>query len=441
MATKQAAYACSSCKQEYLKWQGVCYGCDKYNTIALATKKTSTKTTKKEYRIKKIADVVSGLEDTRLATGITELDRVLGGGFIASSVFLLCGEPGVGKSTFLLTVISSLCERVKVVYISTEENDIQVKNRLCRIKNKKEDWLFVKENSFEEIQSIIEETKPELLIIDSLQNITFDSQEELSSSIARLRYYMHTLVETAKKNNCILIITGHITKEGTLAGPKVLEHLVDTVLYLEKQESSAIRLLRATKNRFGSTDETGFFVMKAEGIISYENPQDLFLENLTPAVGSTISWVMTGSRPFLIEIQTLLNRTKSQTPQRVIYGIESKQFLLLCAVIEKYLHLPLYQFDIFCKVATSYKGNMTHLDLALVGGILSSYYKKAPQEKMLFHGEVSLSGRVITKYAPPASLLLHKYGITKVVSPYENKKETKKTIKITTIEELTQLFN
>ena len=416
MNKKHSVFICNSCKHNYIKWQGCCYECNSYNTIIeQAELKTSIKKESKIAILNLIDNINVTEHSSRIVTGIGELDRVLGGGILQDSVILLSGNPGIGKSTFLLQLVCAVSDRKKILYISTEESEQQIKLRLLRLENKKTNWSIMQETNFEIIINTIESYTPELVIIDSLQNMIIDHNESFSGHIQKLKEMMQIIVEHAKKNHYIVIITGHVTKDGAIAGPKLLEHLVDTVLYFQAEEDSPLRILRSTKNRFGSIDEVGFFTMTKAGMEECENPQEIFIENNKPAVGSALTWIEEGSRPFLIEIQTLINKTRNNTPQRVIHGLDSKQFLLLCAVLEKYLKIPLYEYDIFSKVAGNYKIKSPHADLGIIMSILSSYANHHYLKKIVYHGEISLSGRITTKYGISDKLPLEKYGIEELI--------------------------
>jgi DNA repair protein RadA/Sms len=363
-----------------------------------------------------MSDIKINESFSRIITKINEFDRVLGGGILTNSVILLSGNPGIGKSTLLLQIACSICDQIKILYISTEETEIQIKLRLMRLKNSKTNWSIVQETNFQIIINTIEAHKFEFVIIDSLQNMIIEEYDSFSGHLQKLKEMMHLLVNHAKEKEYTLIITGHVTKDGAIAGPKILEHLVDTVLYFQGEEDSSLRILRSTKNRFGSTEEVGFFTMTKHGIEECVNPQEFFLENSKPAVGSALTWINEGSRPFLIEIQTLINKTRNNNPQRIINGLDNKQFLLLCAVLEKYLKIPLYEYDIFSKVAQNYKIKSPHADLAILMSILSSYANHAYSKKTIYHGEVSLSGQITSKYNIPEKLPLEKYKIEEIIT-------------------------
>lgn len=441
MNKKNHSFICNLCSHIYIKWQGCCYECNAYNSIV---ENTITTIIKKESKIAFLQsmDMINVTErGSRIVTGILEFDRVLGGGILQDSVILLSGNPGIGKSTFLLQLVCAISDKQKILYISTEESESQIKLRLLRLENQKTNWSIIQETNFEIIINTIESYQPGLVIIDSLQNMIIDQSEGFSGHIQKLKEMMQIIVDHAKKNHYIIIITGHVTKDGAIAGPKLLEHLVDTVLYFQAEEDSPLRILRSTKNRFGSIEEVGFFIMTKTGMQECQNPQEIFIENNKPAVGSALTWIEEGSRPFLIEIQTLLNKTRNNTPQRVIHGLDNKQFLLLCAVLEKYLKIPLYEYDIFSKVAGNYKIKSSHADLAIIMSILSSYANHHYVKKIVYHGEISLSGRISTKYGISDKLPLKKYGIEELITAKGYLKECAiSKLELETIFEIPTLF-
>lgn len=408
-------FICQNCNTHYLKWQGLCNSCNTFDQITLFQEETIKKNTC-SHAIQSINAINIDIYQ-RIKSGIGELDTVLGGGFLNDSVIFLAGSPGVGKSTFLLEIINHVCKKNKILYISTEESLSQIKLRFNRLQNKSNiEWDLCQETQFENIIANIEYNQAKIVIIDSLQNIVLNNQF-IGCHIQQLKHILHTLVEHAKKEHYILIITGHVTKDGIIAGPKVLEHLVDVVLYLEIIEDSPMRILRSTKNRFGSINEVGFFQISENGFLELNNPQEIFIENITPAVGSALTWIEEGSRPFLIEFQTLLNKTKNNNPCRIAHGIDNKQYILLCAVIEKYLKIPLYEYDIFTKITHNYTVKSAHTDLAIIVSLLSSYYNYTFSKKLFYHGEVCLSGKINSKYDISKKLPLDKYGFNGVIQP------------------------
>jgi DNA repair protein RadA/Sms len=441
MLKKQASFICNICGHIYIKWQGCCYECNSYNSIIEDTKKKTIEKVKKIASFQSMDTINIVKHSIRITTGILEFDRVVGGGILENSVILLSGNPGIGKSTFLLQLVCALSDKKRIFYISTEESEEQIKLRLLRLENQKTNWDILQETDFEIIINTIEAHQPELVIIDSLQNMVIEQADGFSGHIQKLKEMMQILVDHAKNNCYIIIITGHVTKDGAIAGPKLLEHLVDTVLYFQAEEDSPLRILRSTKNRFGSIDEVGFFIMTKTGMQECQNPQEIFIENNKPAIGSALTWIEEGSRPFLIEIQTLLNKTRNNTPQRIIHGLDNKQFLLLCAVLEKYLKIPLYEYDIFSKVAGNYKIKSPHADLAIIMSILSSYANHHYIKKIVYHGEISLSGQITTKYSISDKLPLEKYGIEELITAKGYLKEcTISKLELDTIFQIPTLF-
>jgi DNA repair protein RadA/Sms len=361
-----------------------------------------------------------------------------------NSVILLAGMPGIGKSTLLLNIAKNISKTKKILYITTEESINQIKIRVDRLEiGCNNNFYIIQETSFENICAAIENINPEMVLLDSLQNMIFESSF-LTNHIGKIKEATHSIVEHCKKNNYILIITGHVTKDGSVAGPKMLEHLVDVVLYFEGEENSEIRILRSTKNRFGATDEAGFFLMTSKGIKECEDPQNTLIEQIKPKIGAAITWYNEGSRSFLIEIQTLINNCRNGNPQRVINGIDHKQLILVCAVLEKYLKIPLYEYDIFCKVSGNIKVKNTQTDLALAYALISSYMHKINNKIIFFNGELGLSGDITSKLDIPKNILFDKYGINMIISPEVDEQKIKSNIeikKISSIYQIPKIFN
>jgi DNA repair protein RadA/Sms len=409
MSKDKNSFSCQACQKIYQKWQGSCFACGEIGSIDEAASPFSRRYDKKK-PVFLIQDVLIEKKHEKVLTGIAEFDRVLGGGLTPASVILLVGNPGIGKSTFLLHIVSSLSHHKKILYIATEEDEVQIKLRLLRLHNKTGDWFIVQETDFELILDTIATEDPEIVIIDSLQNINVGN-DLLANQIQKIKTVTQRLVEDAKTKKYTLLLTGHVTKDGEIAGPKTVEHLVDTVLYFDADSQSNVRMLRSTKNRFGPIDEVGFFMMTETGIVECENPQEMFIESSETAIGAALTWIKEGSREFLIEIQTLLVPSKGHNPQRVVQGVEHKQFLLICAIIEKYLHIPLYEFDIFLKIRGNVKTKDTHIDMSIVASLLSSYFHKTIKRKIVFSGEMNLSGQITTKKNLPQRIPFKKYGI------------------------------
>lgn len=445
---QNSIFICSKCTKIYFKWTGYCSTCNSFDSLIEKNEIKENNTKNKNFTPPQLlSEINANNENSKIITSYFEFNRVLGGGIVENSVILLSGTPGIGKSTFLLNISNNISNKKKVLYISTEESILQIKLRANRLNIEKKDtnyenFLISQETSFEAICNLIENIKPDIVIIDSLQNIIFE-ECFLTNFIGKLKEVAHALVEHSRKYLYTLIITGHVTKDGTIAGPKALEHLVDVVLYFEGEENSDIRILQSSKNRFGSTDEIGFFIMTNEGIKEHPNPQNLLLENIKPTIGSALTWHSEGSRVFLIEIQSLLNKSKNPNVQRVINGIDHKQLILICAILEKYLKIPLYEFDIFCKIFGNIKVKNTNIDFALAYSLLSSYFNKITKDLSIFYGEISLSGNISSRKNIPKQLSLNAFGIKTIFSAEKKDKifEDINYINIESIYSINKIFN
>lgn len=442
---ESTVFICKNCEKQYLKWSGYCSSCNEFDSI-IEKIKTNQKEIKKSNLLinnppVNISSIKIENEKIRLKTNILEFDRVLGGGIVDNSVILISGMPGIGKSTLLMKVCEAISKKFTVLYITSEESISQIKLRANRLGIKdNENFYLVQETDFESICSCIEIIKPNLVILDSLQNMTFETSF-LTNHIGKIKEAMHGLINHSRNNGYSLITTGHVTKDGTIAGPKSLEHLVDVVLYFEGEENSNNRILQTTKNRFGATDEIGFFIMTDKGIEENTNPQKCLIEHSKPTIGASLTWFTEGTRPFIIEIQALLNQTKNTNPQRVINGIDHKQLILVCAVLEKYLRMPLYEFDIFCKVSGNLKVKNSNTDLALAAAIMSSYLNKPLKNMILFSGEIGLSGNINSKLSIPKNLSSEQYGIEIIVSAESNIENNKNNIKEYTLKSIYHLYD
>lgn len=442
---ESTVFICKNCEKQYLKWSGYCSSCNEFDSI-IEKIKTNQKEIKKSNLLinnppVNISSIKIENEKIRLKTNILEFDRVLGGGIVDNSVILISGMPGIGKSTLLMKVCEAISKKSTVLYITSEESISQIKLRANRLNIKdNENFYLVQETDFESICSCIEIIKPNLVILDSLQNMTFETSF-LTNHIGKIKEAMHGLINHSRNNGYSLITTGHVTKDGTIAGPKSLEHLVDVVLYFEGEENSNNRILQTTKNRFGATDEIGFFIMTDKGIEENTNPQKCLIEHSKPTIGASLTWFTEGTRPFIIEIQALLNQTKNTNPQRVINGIDHKQLILVCAVLEKYLRMPLYEFDIFCKVSGNLKVKNSNTDLALAAAIMSSYLNKPLKNMILFSGEIGLSGNINSKLSIPKNLSFEQYGIEIIVSAESNIENNKNNIKEYTLKSIYHLYD
>lgn len=433
-------FICKICEKKYLKWTGFCFSCNNSSSIEEINETIKIKKNFKNPIF--LEDIKKNTNSERVKTNIHEFDRVLGNGIIPNSVILLTGIPGIGKSTILLQIAEILSKNLKILYVATEESIEQIKTRAERLNLLEKNKIsFIHETDLESIISTIDSFKPNFVILDSLQNCYFQN-EILSNNINGLRNSAQFLVNHCKENlNYSLIVTGHVTKDGNIAGPKSLEHVVDVVLYFEGNSESSLRVLRSTKNRFGSTEEIGFFLMTEKGIISCKNPQNFLIEQKEPTIGSSFTWLKEGSRSFIIEIQALINPSKMNNPQRIITGIEQKQLILTCAILEKYLKIPLYQNDIFCKVVGNIPLKGLYSDVSLAIALISSYLNKPLKENIIFGGEIGLSGNIFLRENIFIENLFNQFKVEKIALPKTEDFEKKNYIELKNVYQLLKFFN
>lgn len=396
---KKSIFFCQNCGHEESKWLGQCPVCRQWNTF-VEEKVTAVKTggqTKslKEAEVVALSSVQTDREE-RVCTGIGELDRVLGGGIVPGSLVLVGGDPGIGKSTLLLQVCQRLTERKqKLLYISGEESLKQIKLRADRMGTFTDDLLLLCETNIETIRSVIEKERPSLVVIDSIQTMYSEEVSSAPGSVSQVREATNIFMQIAKGMGISIFIVGHVTKEGTVAGPRVLEHMVDTVLYFEGDRHASYRILRGVKNRFGSTNEIGVFEMRQDGLREVENPSEFMLNGRPEnASGSVVACSMEGTRPILLEIQALVCRSNFGMPRRTAAGTDYNRVNLLMAVLEKRLGLPLSNYDAYVNIAGGIRINEPAVDLGIVLALVSSYKNRPVSEDVLVFGEVGLSGEV-----------------------------------------------
>ena len=399
MAKNKTVFFCGECGYESVKWLGQCPSCKTWNsfTEAPVVKKggSSLKTGTAASLPTKIKDI--SLEaDERVITGISELDRVLGGGIVKGSLVLVGGDPGIGKSTLLLQMCAELAEKnISVLYVSGEESERQIALRSERLGGKFSDMLLFCETDIEKIEAAIEQGRPEVVIVDSIQTMYSSKADSAAGSISQVREVTSTLLRISKGLGVSIFIVGHVTKEGTVAGPRTLEHMVDTVLYFEGEDVASYRILRAVKNRFGSTNEVGVFDMEQTGLREVANPSEYMLKGMPEnAPGSVVACTMEGSRPILVEVQALVCQTNFNFPKRTTAGADYNRVNILIAVLEKRLGLNLGNCDAYVNVAGGLKINEPALDLAIVAALISSYRNRESKGKIIAFGEVGLTGEV-----------------------------------------------
>jgi DNA repair protein RadA/Sms len=393
MAKSQSVYICQQCGYQSPTMLGKCPECGSWNSLVeqviANSPKNNTKIGKTIPKIINISDIERNNYD-RLSSQISEFDRVLGGGIVLGSVILVAGDPGIGKSTLLSHLAINTPD---TLYVAGEESPQQIRLRIERI-NPKADLSFISETDVDSIIAGIESEKPKLVIVDSIQTLETEDLTAAAGSVSQVRECSHRLQRLAKRLHIPMFIVGHVTKEGTVAGPKTLEHLVDVVLSLEGDSNNNFRILRANKNRFGPVDEVGIFEMDESGLKEVVNPSEVFLEERIEAPGSAIAVLLTGLRPLLVEIQALVTKTGSPIARRVGTGIDGNRLQLLTAVLQKRLNLNLWDQDVFVNVAGGIKITEPAADLAICAAIISSFKDKSLAKKAVFIGEVGLLGEV-----------------------------------------------
>lgn len=398
MAKVKQVFYCQECGHESSKWLGQCPGCKNWNTFVeekVVSGLTKNKTKKESVVPTSILDVNID-EDTRIGTGMKELDRVLGGGIVRGSLTLVGGDPGIGKSTILLQVCRNLSvSGVKVLYVSGEESLQQIKIRADRLGGFERDMLLLSETNLNDTLEAVGKINPEVLIIDSIQTMYLDEVGSSAGSVSQVREVTGQLMRIAKQMNIAIFIVGHVTKEGTVAGPRTLEHMVDTVLYFEGEKNAIYRILRGVKNRFGSTNEIGVFEMKDSGLYEVDNPSEVMLSGRPKdASGSVVVCSMEGTRPILIEIQALVSDSNFNLPRRTSVGIDYNRVNMLMAVLEKRAGLMLAGSDAYVNVAGGIKINEPAIDLGIVMALVSSFRNNPINYNTIIFGEVGLSGEV-----------------------------------------------
>ena len=396
MSKSKSVFVCQSCGQESPKWTGKCSGCNEWNTLEEKLHNSSkNKQTLYEVQTKKAIPVSSINENSaiRLITNDEEFNRVVGGGLVSGSVTLLAGEPGIGKSTLTLKLALSLNKTV--LYVTGEESAEQIKLRARRLKDENKQCYVLNESKLENVISEAEKLFPELLIIDSVQTLSMDEIDSVQGSTTQIRHCAEVLIKYAKIKQLPTLIIGHVTKDGSIAGPKILEHMVDTVLQFEGDKNHLYRIVRSTKNRFGNTNEIGIYEMFEDGLKGVKSPNKLLIsENTSELSGIAIGCSLEGIRPIMIEIQALSSTATYGTPQRSFNGLDGKRLNMLLAVLEKRGGLKLSQKDIFINVTGGIKINDPAIDLAIICAVLSSNFDFPIPQKTCFIGEVGLSGEI-----------------------------------------------
>ncbi len=428
MARGKTRYLCSECGAEHPKWAGRCPDCGAWNTLVEAPREPATA----HPRLAGYAGAADGQvtplsaveaeETPRHPTGIGELDRVLGGGLVAGSVILLGGDPGIGKSTLLLQTAVALSRQRRVLYVTGEESPRQVALRAARLGLEGSDVRLLAETHVETILQHCQRERPEMLVIDSIQTVFTDTVQSAPGAVAQVRESAALLVRHAKRSGAALFLVGHVTKEGQLAGPRVLEHMVDTVLYFEGDPGSRFRVVRAVKNRFGAANELGVFAMTDRGLRQVSNPSAIFLSrHEAPVPGSVVTVIREGTRPLLVEVQALVDASSLGNPRRIVVGLEQNRLAMLLAVLARHGGIPMYDQDVFVNVVGGVRVAETAADLPLILAVLSSFRDQPLPQGLVAFGEVGLAGEI--RPVPSGEERLReaaKHGFTRVILPQAN---------------------
>lgn len=445
---RNTAFFCKECGYESAKWMGQCPGCKQWNSFVeemVAKKNSSTIRVQRSDNLPVKLSAVDTSREDRYTSGFGELDRVLGGGIVAGSMVLVGGDPGIGKSTILLQVCRNIASGRKVLYISGEESLRQIKMRADRIGVMTENFYLLCETNLSVIDEGIRTINPDMVVIDSIQTMFCESSDSAPGSVGQVRESTNILMQIAKGLGITVFIVGHVTKEGVVAGPRVLEHMVDTVLYFEGERSESYRIIRAVKNRFGATNEIGVFEMCQEGLREVLNPSEYMLSGRPKgAAGSVVACLMEGTRPILVEIQALVCHTNFGLPRRTAAGADYNRMNLLMAVLEKKMGMQLSGCDAYLNIAGGLKVNEPALDLGMVMAIISSFRNTPIGEKTIVFGEVGLAGEVrAVSQAKQRVAEAVKLGFEECILPYACLKSVgeEKRIKLTGIQSVSELCN
>lgn len=428
MAKIKSVYICSECGYESPKWFGKCPGCGEWNTMNEEIKSspktvTSTKTISSKYSTPKTINEISTNDEERFDTGFAELNRVLGGGIVKGSLILLGGDPGIGKSTILMQICQKLTD-IKILYVSGEESLRQLKLRANRLGVNNNNLLLMTETDVEIVTEQINSIKPDLVMIDSIQTMVLSELSSSAGSITQVRESTNVIMRTAKNLDIPVVVVGHVNKEGSIAGPKVLEHIVDTVLYFEGDKQLSCRILRAVKNRYGSTNEIGVFEMTDKGLTEVENPSQMLLSGRpTNVSGTCVTCSLEGTRPILVEVQGLATQSGYGNPRRMCTGFDYNRLALLIAVLEKRAGYYLSNYDAYVNIVGGFRIYERAADLAICMALVSSLKDEKISDNAIAFGEIGLAGEIrsVTQAQQRINEAV-RLGFTKIVIPYHNAK-------------------
>ena len=452
MAKSKTIYTCTECGASESKWQGQCPSCMAWNALVESVAETSTSNNRYANKFEGLSassqlqklSSIQAADIERTPTGISEFDRVLGGGLVEGGVVLIGGDPGIGKSTLLLQVLCHLGKSAQAIYVSGEESPQQIAMRAKRLGLDASQVELLAEINLEKILATLQTHKPNIAVIDSIQTVYSELLQSAPGSVAQVRECSAQLTRLAKQLGITVILVGHVTKEGSLAGPRVLEHIVDTVLYFEGDQNSSFRLIRAFKNRFGAVNELGVFAMTEHGLREVSNPSALFLSHHEEQVaGSCITVTMEGTRPLLIEIQALVDESHAPSPKRLATGLEQNRLAMLLAVLNRHAGIPCFDQDVFINAVGGVKIAEPAVDLAVLLSIVSSLKNKPLDNKLIVFGEVGLAGEVRPVQGGQVRLKeAAKLGFTKAIVPKANAPKAKIAgLEVITVERLDQALN
>ena len=452
MAKAKTIYSCTECGASEPKWQGQCPSCMAWNSLVESIEESGTSTNRYANKFEGLAassqlqklSSIKAADIERTPTGISEFDRVLGGGLVEGGVVLIGGDPGIGKSTLLLQVLCHLGKNAQAIYVSGEESPQQIAMRAKRLGLDASSVELLAEINLEKILATLQTHKPNIAVIDSIQTVYSEALQSAPGSVAQVRECSAQLTRLAKQLGITVILVGHVTKEGTLAGPRVLEHIVDTVLYFEGDQNSAFRLIRAFKNRFGAVNELGVFAMTEHGLREVANPSALFLSHHEGQVaGSCITVTMEGTRPLLIEIQALVDESHAPNPKRLATGLEQNRLAMLLAVLNRHAGIPCFDQDVFINAVGGVKIAEPAVDLAVILSIVSSLKNKPLEPKLIVFGEVGLAGEVRPVQGGQMRLKeAAKLGFTKAIVPKANAPKAKIVgLEVIAVDRLEQALN
>ncbi len=451
MRQPEARYVCQSCGQDFPRWYGQCQSCGEWNSLVEETPNPKSKIPIKQLNKSQLSNIESPISiveveyktESRTSTGIIEIDRVLGGGVVPGSVVLVSGEPGIGKSTMMLQVAEALSQKELVLYVSGEESARQIRLRAERLGTLSKKLMLFSETSLFAIEKAIEKVNPNFVVVDSIQTMFREDISSAPGSVSQVRECAAYLVGIAKSTAVPIFIVGHVTKEGNIAGPRVLEHVVDTVLYFEGERHKQFRILRANKNRFGSTNEVGIFEMKDKGLVEVANPSEVFLsERPKEASGSVVTAAIEGTRPVLVEIQSLVSPTKMVYPVRKTTGVDYNRTSIIIAVLERQMGLKLSSSDIYVNAAGGVRVAEPAIDLPIAMAIASCHKNKPVDSQTIAVGEIGLTGEVRSiSQVEQRVKEAEKLGFKRIILPKASLKEVSKAkIEITAVSSVKEVL-